>query len=63
MTRQRRNPVDDSQEPADLFRSIKSKIAQRGKAVADDGITVDLIPVAGETVQDTYAPPQVPAAG
>jgi serine/threonine protein kinase len=63
MTRQRRNPVDDSQEPTDLFRSIKSKIAQRGNAVADDGITVDLIPVAGESVQDTYAPPQVPAAG
>jgi serine/threonine protein kinase len=63
MTRQRRNPIDDSQEPSDLFRSIKSKIARRGDAVADDGITVDLIPVVGETVQDTHAPPQVPAAG
>jgi serine/threonine protein kinase len=62
MTRQRRYPVDDSQEPTDLFRSIKSKIAQRGKAVADDGITVDLIPGVGETGQDTYAPPQAPAS-
>jgi serine/threonine protein kinase len=63
MTRQRRNPIDDSQEPTDLFRSIKSRIAQRGKAVASDSITVDLIPEVGETVQDTHAPPQVPAAG
>jgi len=63
MTRQRRNPIDDSQEPTDLFRSIKSKIAQRGDAVADDDITVDLIPVFGETEQDTHAPPQVPAEG
>ncbi len=61
MTRQRRNPVDGSQEPIDLFRSIKSKIAQRGDAVADEGITVDLIPKFGESVQDTYAPPQAPA--
>ena len=29
MTRQRRNPIEDSQEPNDLFRSIKSKLAQR----------------------------------
>jgi serine/threonine protein kinase len=62
MTRQRRNPIDDLREPSDLFRSIKSKIAQRGDAVADDGITVDLIPGVGETVQDTYAPPQAPAS-
>src|ERR1700722_17808066 len=62
MTRQRRNPIDDLREPTDLFRSIKSKIAQRGNAVADDGITVDLIPGVGETVQDTYAPPQAPAS-
>jgi hypothetical protein len=62
MTRQRRNPIDDLREPTDLFRSIKAKIARRGNAVADDGITVDLIPVAGESVQDTHAPPQVPAS-
>jgi serine/threonine protein kinase len=62
MTRQRRNPIDDSQQPTDLFRSIKSKIAQRGKAVADDGITVDLIPGVGEPMQDTHAPPQAPAS-
>jgi hypothetical protein len=62
MTRQRRNPIDDLREPSDLFRSIKSKIAQRGNAVADDGITVDLIPGVGETVQDAYAPPQAAAS-
>jgi protein kinase-like protein/Calx-beta domain-containing protein len=62
MTRQRRNPIDDSQEPIDLFRSIKSKIAQRGGAVEDDDVTVDLIPAIGETAQDTHAPPQAPAS-
>jgi len=62
MTRQRRNPIDDSQEPIDLFRSIKSKIAQRGGAVADDDVTVELIPAIGETAQDTHAPPQAPAS-
>jgi len=61
MTRQRRNPIDDSQEPIDLFRSIKSKIAQRS-GIADDDVTVDLIPAIGETAQDTYAPPQAPAS-
>src|SRR5580704_17522768 len=61
MTRQRRNPIDDSQEPIDLFRSIKSKIAQRS-GVADDDVTVDLIPAIGETAQDAHAPPQAPAS-
>lgn len=45
MTRQRRDPVDDSLEPKDLFRSIKSKLAQRENGAAPDGITVDLFPV------------------
>jgi serine/threonine protein kinase len=45
MTRQRRNSVDGSPEPMDLFRSIKARIAGRGKAAADEGITVDLFPV------------------
>jgi serine/threonine protein kinase len=40
----RRNPVDGSPEPADLFHSIKARIARRGRAAADDGITVDLSP-------------------
>jgi hypothetical protein len=61
MTRQRRIPEDDSQEPIDLFRSIKSKIAQRS-GVADDDVTVDLIPAIGETAQDAHAPPQAPAS-
>jgi len=55
MTRQRRNPTDQSPEPTDLFRSIRSKIAQRGKAVADDGVTVDLLPVVTETLEDVRA--------
>ena len=62
MTRQRRNPVDDSREPIDLFRSIRSRIAQRGDAAADDGISVDLFPVAAETVEDPRATPQALAA-
>jgi serine/threonine protein kinase len=49
MTRQRRNPVDHSQEPVDLFRSIKSKLAQRMNGGTDEGITVDLLPVGAET--------------
>ncbi|HSZ08691.1 MAG TPA: protein kinase [Steroidobacteraceae bacterium] len=52
MTRQRRNPTDQSPEPTDLFRSIRSKIAQRGKAIADDGVTVDLLPVVTETLEE-----------
>jgi len=58
MTRQRRTPMDQSPEPTDLFRSIRSKIAQRGKAVADDGVTVDLLPVVTETLEDVRATPQ-----
>ncbi len=56
MTRQRRDPVDDSPEPNDLFRSIKSKLAQRDGA-APDGITVDLFPVTQE-----LPPPEVDGA-
>jgi serine/threonine protein kinase len=44
MTRQQRNPVDGSPEPVDLFHSIKARIAGRGRAAADEGITVDLSP-------------------
>jgi serine/threonine protein kinase len=45
MTRQRRNPLEDSRESNDLFRSIKSKLAQREIGDAADDITVDLFPV------------------
>jgi hypothetical protein len=62
MTRQRRNPVDDSQEPIDLFRSIRSRIAQRGNAAADDDLSVELFPVAAETVEEPRATPQAPAS-
>jgi serine/threonine protein kinase len=48
MTRQRRNPIDDPQEPNDLFRSIKSKLAQRESGAATDGVTVDVFPDAPE---------------
>jgi eukaryotic-like serine/threonine-protein kinase len=50
--------MDQSREPTDLFRSIRSKIAQRGQAVVDDGITVDLFPVVTETLEDVRATPQ-----
>jgi serine/threonine protein kinase len=45
MTGQRRLPEDDSQEPIDLFRSIRSKIAQRANGSSTESITVDLLPV------------------
>jgi serine/threonine protein kinase len=63
MTPQQGNPVDDSQEPVDLFRSIKSKIAQRENPVADDavGINVDLSPEATGSVDDPGAIAQVSA--
>lgn len=54
MTRQRRDPLDDSPEPDDLFSSIKLRIAQRGLSQPDDGITVDLqLPDAPEPAPDT----------
>jgi eukaryotic-like serine/threonine-protein kinase len=64
MIRQQRNPTGDSEEPADLFRSIKTKIAQRSNGGSADGITVDLLPVGGETQEDSdailEAPPPPP---
>jgi serine/threonine protein kinase len=60
MTRQRSNQIEDSQEPNDLFRSIKSKLAQREKSTAPDSITVtvDLFPIASDPIPqlDTPAP-------
>jgi hypothetical protein len=63
MTRQQRNPEDDSQEPIDLFRSIKSKIAQRENPVVDEaaGINVELSPEATESVGGAGAIAQVAA--
>ena len=63
MTRQQRNPEDDSQEPIDLFRSIRSKIAQRENPVADEavGINVELSPEAAESVDGAGAIAQVAA--
>jgi serine/threonine protein kinase len=46
MTRQRRNPIEDSLEPDDLFHSIRSRLAQREKRGEPDSITVDLQPIA-----------------
>ena len=56
MTRQRRHPVEQSQEPEDLFRSIKSKLAQRETGAAPDGITVDLFPVVTDPVPELDTP-------
>jgi serine/threonine protein kinase len=58
MTQQQRTPVDDSLEPDDLFHSIRSRIAQREGAIADDGITVDLLPVVSEVHGDTPTSPE-----
>lgn len=56
MTRQRRNPMENSQEPNDLLRSIKSKLWQRENGALADEITVDLFPVASDTVPELDAP-------
>jgi serine/threonine protein kinase len=53
MTRQRRIPTDDSREPIDLFRSIRSKIAQRANGGSIENITVDLLPVDAETADES----------
>jgi serine/threonine protein kinase len=56
MTRQRRNPIEDSLEPDDLFHSIRSKLAQHDKRGEADNITVDLIPVAEDPTPELVAP-------
>jgi serine/threonine protein kinase len=58
MTRQRRNSLEDSDsfEPDDLFHSIKSKLAQRERGGEADGITVDLLPVAGDPIPELGTP-------
>src|SRR5258707_3438622 len=55
MTRQRRNPIDDSQEPNDLFRAIKSKLAQRENGTPV-GITIDVFPAAAEPLPELRPP-------
>jgi serine/threonine protein kinase len=58
MTRQRRDPLEDSDslEPDDLFHSIKSRLAQREKRGEADGITVDLFPVAPDPIPELDTP-------
>lgn len=56
MTQERRTPIEDSQEPNDLFRSIKSKLAQRDKRGEPNSITVDLFPIAEDPVPELSAP-------
>src|SRR5271170_2554630 len=60
MTRQRRDPIEDSEslDPDDLFHSIRSRLARREKAAAPDSISVDLYPLASAPVPelDTPAP-------
>ncbi len=56
MTQQRRHPIEDSQEPDDLFRSIKSKLAQRDKRGEVNSITVDLFPLAEDPIPELGTP-------
>ncbi len=62
MTQQRRNPIEDSDEPNDLFRSIKSKLAQRHNGTVEEGITVDLFPIAAAPEQEPASPQDESAA-
>jgi serine/threonine protein kinase len=65
MTRQRRDPIEDSDslEPDDLFHSIKSRLAQRAKRGEADGITVDLFPVAAAPIPELDTPALPEPAG
>src|ERR1700733_11207100 len=56
MTSARSNPIPDLNEPDDLFSSIKSRIAQRDKALGEESITVDLVPVVGPGAEDAPLP-------
>jgi serine/threonine protein kinase len=57
MTRQRGNAIEDRESSVDLFRSIRSKIAQRDHGVTDEGITVDIAPVAEESAEASASVP------
>ena len=59
MTRHRRNPKDEAREAADLFGSIKSRIAQRDNG-ADEGITVDLAPPPTDPIADFSETAELP---
>ncbi len=63
MTQQRRNPIEDSQEPDDLFRSIKSKLAQRDGRSEANSITVDLFPLAEDPIPELATPDVFNSAG
>jgi serine/threonine protein kinase len=59
MTGQRRNPMDDSeelsddsQEPVDLFRSIRTKLAQRANGGLADDVAFAVLPVDGGVLKD-----------
>lgn len=63
MTRQRRNPIEDSLEPDDLFHSIRSKLAQHEKRGEGDNITVDLLPIAEDPIPEIATPVPRDSAG
>jgi hypothetical protein len=58
MTQERRNPIEQAPapEPDDLFRSIKSRLAQREKRAEPEHITVDLFPIAEAPVPELGTP-------
>jgi len=56
MTRQRRNPMEDSLEPNDLFRSITSKLAQRENGGEAESITVELFPIVEDPIPKLDTP-------
>jgi len=56
MTQERRTPTEALQEPDDLFRSIKSKLAQREKRSEPNSVTVDLFPIAEDPTHELSAP-------
>lgn len=59
MTRHRRDPKDEAREAADLFGSIKSRIAQRDSG-EDEGITVDLAPPSTDPIADFSETAELP---
>jgi serine/threonine protein kinase len=69
MTGQRRNPIDDSQElsddsqePVDLFRSIRTKLAQRANGGQTDDVAFAVLPVDAGVLKDPAEILEAPAA-
>jgi serine/threonine protein kinase len=64
MTQQQRNQIEDSEslDPDDLFHSIRSRLAQREKGGASEGITVDLSPVASAPIPERSVSRESPSA-